>query len=65
MLGWQANLTRSMAGMRKASVFPVPVFALTTKSLPDRKTGRDAAWTCVQFWYCILFSALHKEMMLP
>jgi len=34
----------SIAGTRKAMVFPVPVFAFTTASASPRQTGR--AWDC-------------------
>lgn len=49
-----------MAGIRNARVLPVPVLALQTRSTPERKTGREAACTFVQFWYCIFSKALSK-----
>lgn len=40
----------SNAGIRKPSVFPVPVFALQTRSFPWRAGGTARAWTSVQVW---------------
>jgi hypothetical protein len=39
----------SIAGMRKASVFPLPVFAAPNTSLPARSGGIVLAWTSVIF----------------
>lgn len=40
---------RVMTVIRKAAVFPVPVWALPLASLPDRVLGRISAWMGVQY----------------
>jgi hypothetical protein len=49
----------SKRGIQNAAVFPDPVLAMTTVSLPDRTSGRDFLWTGVgvcEHIYC------HKSM---
>lgn len=43
--------TRSREGIRKANVFPVPVLALHTMSVPSRQAGIDCACTLVHTSY--------------
>lgn len=53
------ELTLSMAGMRKARVFPVPVLALQRMSTFLAQAGNAAACTVVHMAYSISARALH------
>lgn len=63
----------SAAGIKKAKVFPDPVLAAPTKSLPSNKTGMDLAWisvivvnpiSCIAFKVCSHTFSFNEEKLL-